>query len=288
MTQVQREKFTVVLKDLNLPAETQTILLQQADVYPALADGYLRQAEASRLMAEAQKKQADADKLHKDNEQWFNEKRPLFEQAQNRVKELEAQVAPASTAVGGENVDQAAVTRLIEERVAKIANPTPEQISTIVSQEVKKASDQAQTDFINNTLPALFNTTYAFSTVLDMHREFTGKRLTQDDRAALAEHMKANGINDPIKGWESWKAPDLQAQAVKAQVDDQVKAELAKRATTAVPGTEAYPQGAQPLGPVQQVRAGTAPVIPNNEGARLGDFAVASAAGAELIAEGKF
>ena len=292
MTQVQREKFTTVLKGLNLPDAAQKILLEQADIAPAIADGYLAQAEFSRLSAETKTAKEAADALLAKNQKWFADTKPVFDEREKEVERLKADIAArtAAAAAGspeGGDLNQDQINAIVTERLKGIQAPTQTQIATIVAEEVKKAADVERKAIVEQTLPAMFQANREYSEVMFNHQHEFNEVLPYD---RLAEYMRANNIANIKEGYGKF-ADSVRADAKARQdaIDAGVKAELAKRPAPVaeIPGTGAYPgTGTRDLGPVQVVRANQY----GKEGVTvgvLGDTSAAAAAANELAAEGK-
>jgi len=289
------------------PKEVQDALRPVAEKHPEVAEGWLtqrvegelRQADYDRQMNAGKetvrvateerdkwKKWADTNvpKIEDQNKQWDAREQALKD-AQAETERLKTQVAAAAHSAGNGNgtpADAAAIEAQIMGRIEGLKYVTAAELARIAGEEAKKLVDSqiaAQVaHFDKNVIPGVIEFTLSAQEVGFKHFKEFGEVL---DREKLAAFMTENHISEPKKAYEQYIAPRRLEITMKAEVDRQVAAELAKRNTPGSPmGT---PMEAGPL----TLRIQNQDPLAGKE-VVLGDQQASSAAAAALREAGKF
>jgi hypothetical protein len=274
---------TLLEKNERLAQEVKDGRLRQSDY-----DKFLNQNKERLKYADDMKKWADInvpkhDKLTQD----FGELQELNRTLETQVTDFREQLAKAAE---GGNVDEAALAAAVDKRTKELGYLTKAETEKIIQQEAGKLAEEkanaaadVRTDiFLKQTWPAAqaINQTLIIKNFQHM-KEF-GEPLTQEDCEAIGAILTERNMTDPGKAYDEWIGPKRSAKTIEAEVERRVAAKLSESA--GFPGVSGTPMSE--LGPVQLKNMGKIPELP--EGTKLGDFASANAAGAELRSEGKF
>ena len=282
--------------------ETQRGLLEKHEVLRERNEGYLRQSDYDRQL-NAHKVELEAGREAVKNigtwQKWYNDNKDipaglnakiaevsaLHTQAEEEAKKLREQLATR-----GEEVDQAQVNAIIEQRIAKLpGTPTVEDMRKIVTEEMTKAVEAERKAFFDQTVPAVTLMTAHVTQAQLKHFKEHGAYLSDEDFTKISGIMKDQSISDPLKAYEIFAAPLNKAketEALRVQITKEVQDKVAKEAAEkgGVPGSGATPPATK--GPLEIFIGATSKAageLPPNAGMRE----AAMAGAAELRAEGK-
>lgn len=274
-----------------------------AEKFPAiqkpLAERGMRQADYNRRMNEVKEELDGAKSIRT----WYDGPtgkaaydRTLTERdtAITKQKELEAEVAKKAVAIAaienarggdGKPVDPAILTEAIMEKLStsgRIVGKT--ELTEIAQAEAKKIVGdlftQARKDFYEKDFASSAQWISSLVDVQQQHFEDTGKRL---DRKEFAKFMSENKFDDPEKAYTQYVEPIKREKDIEAEAEKRAQAIIAKRS-----GDGGFPGVSGAPGGHLQVRLAKHDAKDPLFGeAALGDNTLATAAAAELNAEGK-
>lgn len=274
-------------------AEAQRKLFEKT---PALAEGYLRQADYDRKMNTSKEEIKAAAERAKVWEDWGRKNEPIHEQLLKDYKEIEQKNRDLETqikiaAAGGDMTpEQAAQLQLdILKQIAEQGYIKQDQAAALAKTEavtaavaeVKKIGDE----FLGRTWPAAMETQAGLIEVTFNHQQEFGKPLTRDDRVKIGKLMEEKQIGDIFEAYNQYVAADrekikIDTEAQKRVDEDRKKREPAQQ----IPGVSTV---GQEVGHMQLTMADRMKATTGNTGGEIGDNSAASAAAAELRAEGR-
>lgn len=266
---------------------------------PALADGYLRQADYDRQMNASKEKVRVAEESATTWKKWGEENYPKhqtmmkdYKEMETKVSTLEHQVKTAAATGGDMTPEQIAELELnVVKKIGESGYMTKEQIDAAIKTEgakvaaetIKPIADQ----FLGNTWPAAMEVTNQTIEVSFAHQAEFGKPLTRDDRIKISKLMTEKGFTTVTDAYDAYVSADREAVKI-AKAKGEGKAEGVeegkKSVTPSVPGVTT---AGQELGHLQFSMVERAKTAQANNSGEIGDNSAAAAAAAELRAEGK-
>lgn len=264
---------------------------------PTLAEGYLRQADYDRFMNKAKSDINTANEKSKKWEDWAKVNQPRhtellkdYETSQNRVKELERAVQDAVKKAGGDmnDAERIALETKILEEVGKRGYVTPGDIEKIATDKATEAANATvktvADDFLTKTWPSALETQQEIMEISFDHQQEFGKPLRRDDRVKIATLMKEKNIPSVKDAYDQYVAAERESKRVNDEVNKRLEDEKKKRGENNLPGvTDAGLEAGH-----MQMRFNRTPeakATPTDY--EIGDNTAASAAAAELRAEGR-
>lgn len=212
-----------------------------------------------------------------------------------KQKELEAEVAKRAVAIAaienakgkdGAPVDAAVLAEnIMKELAGKMVGKT--ELTEIAQSEAKKIVNDlfadARDKFYKNDFASSAQWISSLVDVQQQHYEDTGKRL---DRKEFAKFMSENKFDDPEKAYTQYVEPIKREKAIEAEATKRADAIIAKRTGDGhFPGSSGAPGSGGHL-QVRLAKKDADDPLFGREVA-LGDNTLATAAAAELAAEGK-
>lgn len=290
----------------SLPEETQKVLTPVCEANPALGEGWLRQEDYSRQSAEIanQKKELEGREAKaKEWQDWWKDSEPVYKRTQAENQRLREEAAALKgqqealnerlkTALKEGDVDpeilKANVNTRIDEEFKVRGFVTQEKINAIIAEENSKLDtkikaiaetilQQERKTFLEETLPA---TVHFNQSLLEIAQDYKDEFGTKLPRAELSKFMQDNKLADPQKAFEMWVGPKRTEKALKA-AEERGRAEGKKEVleSRGMPGNGALPS--PEMGHMEAA-------FRKSNGAQISTTReAASAAAAELIAEGK-
>jgi hypothetical protein len=280
-----------------LPKEAADQQRKILEAHPELGEGWMRQADYDRSMNEGKEKITAAEQERDKWKGWADRNVPKIEEQNKQwdareaeLKTLRDKVAAASSAAAaaaggnGGGGDHSDIEAKVLDRVQKLGYATSTDIAKIAAEEAQKKVSEQLEQFNKTTGPGYIEFTLTAQDLQLQHFKEFGELLP---RAELAKFMNEHKLNDPQQGYKQWIEPrrkqvaeEASKAAIKAEVDRQVAAELAKRNT---PGS---PMGTPlEMGPLN-LRISKTDALGDKE-VSLGDGQAAAAAAAELRSEGR-
>jgi hypothetical protein len=257
------------------------------------------QSEFHRQLSAKDEEVQKAQKLSKEWKDWGDKNKPVHEKVVKDLEEAErknAELVEERTRLlargkedgSGDPIDEEKLVEAVQKRIG--GKPVTEaRLAEIVSQEVKKISDEVKTTvdgerkrFFEETVPAGLKWQADMLEVMQDYRQEYGKKL---DKAEFSKFMTENKITDPSEAYEKFTAKDRQEKTIQAEVDKRVQSELAKRNMSGVSSGDTFVTDGT-KGPLELHIAGEIPeAVKTGE---LGDKSAAVAAAKELRSSGAF
>jgi len=268
---------------------------------PQLAEGYLRQADYDRFMNKAKSDITTANEKSKKWEDWAKVNVPRhesllkdYESVKTRNSELEKAVKDAANKAGGGDMTEAeriALETKIVEEIGKRGYVTQSDIDKIAADKAKESAVAAvktvADDFFTKTWPSALEVQQQMIEINFDHAQEFGKPLRKEDRIKIAELMKENNITDVKEAYDKFVAADREKKRVDDEVAKRLEEEKKKRGDNSLPGvTDAgLEAGHMQMRFSKRAESGAKLELPAEY--EIGDNTAASAAAAELRAEGK-
>lgn len=294
------------LEDLiaTLPEADRESTRSLLEKYPALRDGYLRQADYDRNLATTKKERQEAEEARKQaenaiskNKTWFDENKPKLEKVQkerddlfSRSKELEGRVKEltdrAAAGTGATDTDKQVLVDAVMERMKTMPQGlSEEQVAAVVLREANKLADAERKAFVEQTLPASMNYTLTLAEVMMQHRDEFHEPF---DRQAFHKYTIDNNrtADDPRKVYDDM-VKDRREKAKEEKMREDIRKEVLSSqsvpgsgVSSGLPGTSGT--APDPEGAVVQFMKKSGPAM----GTGLSEAAAEAAN--ELRKEGKF
>lgn len=271
---------------------------------PTLQEGWLRQQEFDKRSNEWKTKLTEAEKLAAARQRWFEENKPIHDNALKNARELEEKYEAAEkqrveletrlqealtrrAAEGGEQVDPAELAALVQAETKKYGFLTKSEMDAIIDtkaaqlakDEATRISDEritaAEKRLWSETFPQMANHAADIAEIAYDHKVEFGEPFDREKFTALLAERK---ITDFKEGYKQFVAPRREEVLFKKKVEDEVKQRVSAMAANG--GMQAPPGGPAPLGALQMK-------IQKDQAATTLSAASAAAA-AELRAEGSF